>query len=294
MPVWQVLHAVQCEPGGYAPLASLSRLAALQLQEAYHLPGCLSQLTSLTELCLRKASNVMTAAAARAAVDGALRHLTRVSVHSRQAGGLVCWVRGRFVQFAFAKALLVTAPLPTFPFWGMTGRHLATFRFCCLQLTSLCIVAAPAHCYPLPALAALSSLQRCCLGGSHAFVADQQLPSVGLPLGSWLAGLRELGACLDVLQHSVAALSAATQLTRLAVLGGSFKGAAQDDFWEWASEHPPLQQLQIDLQWEDDLVPCAAVHNVCLLARQRPALDVITVPAEDGDTFDADFAMFVF
>lgn len=183
--------------------------------------------------------------------------------------------------------------LLTFPVCGTTGRHLATFRSCCLQLTSLCIVAAPDECYPLPSLTALSSLRRCCLGASCFCAADQPLPSVGLPPGPWAASLRELGACLDVLQHSVEALSAATQLTRLAVLGGSFQGDAQDAFWDWAAERPPLQQLQIDLPGEDELVPCAAVHNVCYLARQRPALDVITLPLEGGITFDLDFANHV-
>lgn len=75
----QVLHAACCEPDGYAPLASLSRLANLQLYEANHLPACLSQLTLLRELCLRDAIGGMVAAAAPAAVDAALRHLTGVS-----------------------------------------------------------------------------------------------------------------------------------------------------------------------------------------------------------------------
>ncbi|PRW32686.1 LRR receptor-like kinase family [Chlorella sorokiniana] len=155
------------------------------------------------------------------------------------------------------------------------------------QLTSLCILEEPDRCPPPAAVAGLSRLQRCCLGSAD-YAGNPEMPPIALPPGPWAASLRELGASLDVLQHSAGTLAAATQLTRLAITGGSFKGHQQAAFWEWARIHPLLRKLQIEFLHEAEL-PGAAVHAICSLSRQRPALDVVTLLAEDGGTFEKEF-----
>lgn len=55
--------------------------------------------------------------------------------------------------------------------------------------------------------------------------------------------------------------------------------------WEWVRSRPPLRQLQVDMG-EDVELPGSTVHAICSLARARPALDVLTVQAEQGGTFD--------
>ncbi len=92
-----------------------------------------------------------------------------------------------------------------------------------LQLTSLCIDDEPERCRAPAALVGLSRLQRCCLGSPYIAGNLEALPTP-LPLGPWAASLRSLGATLDVLQHSAEMLSAATQLSRLAIMGSSFQG----------------------------------------------------------------------
>jgi len=158
----------------------------------------------------------------------------------------------------------------------------------CLQLTSLCALDQPWRCQPSAALAGLSHLQRCCLGSVGYELMDPETTAAPLPPGPWAAGLRSLGASLDVLSRSTAVLSAATQLTRLALTGGSLTCAEQQTFWEWAGRHPPLQQLLIEVDEGLD-VPAAAVHAMSCLAHGRPALQVTTGLAGDTDLFWVDF-----
>ena len=115
---------------------------------------------------------------------------------------------------------------------------------------------------------------------------------MALPPGHWAASLRSLGASLDVLWRSTEVLAAATQLTRLAVLGGNFYWLASAPLWEWAGSHPSLQQLQIDVCMQAN-VTGAALQAICCLARERPALNVAVVLEEDGSTFDTEFAITV-
>ena len=112
------------------------------------------------------------------------------------------------------------------------------------------------------------------------------VPTTPLPLGPWATSLRELGASLDVLPHSLAMLSAATQLTRLAVTGGSYEHS--DALWKWARSHPPLRQLQVDIQYDVEL-STTVLHAICSLARERPELTVVTVMPGHSKTFDREF-----
>ena len=83
---WQIADSSQeiygtcCAADGYAVLTRLGQLASLELRYNNHLPACLAQLTTLQELHLFEASRASEPAAAAAAVDGALQHLTQVSI----------------------------------------------------------------------------------------------------------------------------------------------------------------------------------------------------------------------
>ena len=96
-------------------------------------------------------------------------------------------------------------------------------------------------------------------------------------MGPWAASLRQLGAPYSVLRASGELLAAAGQLEHLCILGGSLvvesnaeARAASQGFWRWCTAHPPLRQLQIDLQ------PATAVSSSLLdgLLGARPALQV--------------------
>ena len=76
----QELHVSSCQPGGFAVLTSLGRLARLTLVWSSYLPACLSQLTGLEHLYLSDAGRSLNSDEAVAAVNEALQHLTGVSV----------------------------------------------------------------------------------------------------------------------------------------------------------------------------------------------------------------------
>ena len=82
----QVLNVSSCQPGGFAVLTSLGRLARLTLEYNSHMPACLPQLTGLEELCLHEASRSLSSDQDLASVNEALQQPTRVSM-----GG---WVGG--------------------------------------------------------------------------------------------------------------------------------------------------------------------------------------------------------
>ena len=269
----QELHVSSCQPGGFAVLTSLGRLARLTLEYNSHMPACLPQLTGLEELCLHEASRSLSSDQALASVNEALQQLTGVSV-------------GGWVGVAAALHCCIAAGLLDF-LWWCTAKFARTFSYpCCLQLTSLCMLDEPERCQPQAALAGLSRLQRCCLGSAMYDAGDWDLELETLPPGPWAASLRELGASLDVLPHSLAMLSAATQLTRLAVTGGSYEDS--DALWKWARSHPSLLQLQIDIQHGVELSTCA-LHAICSLACQRPELTVVTKTPGEPPLFDNEF-----
>lgn len=160
---------------------------------------------------------------------------------------------------------------------------------CCLQLTSLGILDASAFSQPPAALARLTRLQRLCLGSARYDAVEEGESFRPLPPGPWVTGLRCLGASLDVLQRSTDVLSAATQLTRLAVTGGTFEEHSAA-FWGWARTHPSLGQLQVDISRDVDW-PSTTVHAMCSLAEERPAMKVSTRMAGEGRTFDSEFEL---
>ena len=90
-----------------------------------------------------------------------------------------------------------------------------------------------------------------------------------------------------MLRHSTGMLSAATQLTRLALTGGSLRHDS-DALWEWARSHPPLRHLQIDAM-EETALTAATLWHVCDLHNERPGLKVTTVLADYGGMFDDQF-----
>ena len=262
---------MSCPPGGFAVLTSLGRLARLALKDNSHTPACLPQLTSLEELCLDEAS--LDPGEAVAALNEALQHLTAVSMCGLVLQHPCCW--GAALLRCCPPGMLHNPPhTPSYP--------------CCLQLTSLCIIDDPERCQPPATISGLSRLQRCCLGSAKFDPAELSAQLAPLPPGPWAASLRELGASMDVLPHSLAMLSAATQLTRLAVTGGSYEHS--DALWEWARSHPTLQQLQLDILKVTQLSG-ATLHAICSLAHERPELTVVTVLYEEGSTFDDEFGI---
>ncbi|KAI7836518.1 hypothetical protein COHA_009619 [Chlorella ohadii] len=156
-------------------------------------------------------------------------------------------------------------------------------------LTSLCIVNWPARCLPPAALAGLTRLQRCCLD-ANCPARNADPPPTPLPPGPWAASLRSLGASLDVLALSTGVLSAATQLSRLAVARSSLNDIEQEAFWEWAGGHPSLQRLQIEVGAQVT-VPGATVQTLTMLAQELPQLEVAIVKAGEGDLFHQEFAI---
>ena len=114
------------------------------------------------------------------------------------------------------------------------------------------------------------------------------MPAAPLPPGPWAASLRSLGASLDVLAHSTGVLSAATQLTRLALTGNSLQSDAEEAFWEWVGSHPSLRQLQIDVGGYD--VASAMLHTVISLARKRPQLEITSAMVGECGQFHREFA----
>jgi len=156
-----------------------------------------------------------------------------------------------------------------------------------MQLTSLCMDDDLERCQPLPGLAGLARLQRCCLSSAW-WAKNSEAPAMPLPPGPWAASLRSLGAPVDVLALSTEVLSAATQLTCLAVLGGKFQEDVPEAFWAGAHEHPSLRRLQIDVPAELK-IPAATLQAICNLACEWPELKVKVVLDEEGTTFETDF-----
>ena len=149
-------------------------------------------------------------------------------------------------------------------------KWVALARSLCSQLTSLCIWDMLGRCEPPAALAGLSRLQRCCLGPAEDLGALP--PQAQLPAGPWAGSLRVLGANSDVLQRSMALLSAATQLQHLAVTGGTYTQLG-GNFWEWAGSHPSLLHLELHVVQSSD-VPGHILHSALALNAARPSLHV--------------------
>ena len=93
-----------------------------------------------------------------------------------------------------------------------------------------------------------------------------------------------------MLALSTGVLSAATQLSRLAVARSSLNDIEQEAFWEWAGSHPSLQHLQIEVGAQVT-VPGATVQTLTMLAQELPQLEVAIVKAGEGDLFHQEFAI---
>lgn len=124
---------------------------------------------------------------------------------------------------------------------------------------------------PPPSIAGLARLQRVC------FLPGDFFPLEALPTGPWTSSLRQLGASYRILLLSGPLLAAATQLEQLGVLeadSSTEPGEARERFWRWCAEHPPLQQLHIELNYSD-AVPTPLLLAINELQGARPALQVL-------------------
>lgn len=125
----------------------------------------------------------------------------------------------------------------------------------------------------LPALSALSRLQRLCL--------DEGGPP-SLPPGQWIGNLRELGAGWACLCNSTQVLAAAAQLEMLVVLErtAAVKLSANRAFFAWAAAHPPLRRLQFSLPRS---LPTGLSSAVGRLLNRRPEMRARLAEWEEGD-----------
>ena len=286
------------EPGSFHVLTSLLRLRRLSLGPTSHLPACLPQLSGLSELAMREAGKAMLPEAACAAVDAALHQLTQVQPWKRL---VLSWLPTGWAAH-LQGCICAGKPAGMLPRCKEQQQHQQ--QRCCMrlthppaanplrspQLTSLCIDDAPDRCGPFAALAALNRLQRCCLGNAERGFRQQQDPPLQLPTGPWAGSLRSLGAGWDVLPHSSQLLSAATQLTELAVTGGSLEAPLCPQFWRWAETHRSLQRLQIDV-WGS--LPAWMVQYMLGLKDARPGLDIQVEQAFDDGMFSEQWRVWV-
>ncbi|PRW21009.1 small GTP-binding [Chlorella sorokiniana] len=149
------------------------------------------------------------------------------------------------------------------------------------QLT--CLVLMGAGLDTPAALSSLPQLQRCYLQHTDQRAAGGERAQP-LPPGSWLRSLRWLGASIDVLAASMAALQAAASALEFIEVGDA--ESLQPVGWlapgptaviEWLSRHPPLQKASF-LANADRLGPSPAFDSrgfaarFAQLCRRRPGL----------------------
>lgn len=136
----------------------------------------------------------------------------------------------------------------------------------------------------LPALTALSRLQRLCLTDCWDLES--------LPGGPWCSSLRSLGASFECLEGSTGALAAAGQLEQVAAVHDMEFGAAPlTGFLRWAAAHPPLRRLALFLSGPSRAK--AAMQRAALsLQSERPQLEVVYEPTPAGWRPDPDYNWF--